>query len=242
MSNGKIAIVDYNMGNLGSVFNAFVKVGASAELVSDPDKLINYDRVTLPGVGAFPDAMDHLHSNGMSDAIKEYSKSDRPLMGTCLGMQLLFDSSEEFGYSKGLGLIPGKVVAFDESKFDHKLKVPHMGWNEMFCRGLTSNDLLQGNESFAGLTPTKSNDLLQGNESFAGLTPTKLFDGLPDDFYLYFVHSFHAVCDDRYAIGKTYYGYDFVSAVQNENIYGFQPHPEKSHDMGLKIIENFTKL
>jgi len=208
-----IAIVDYNMGNLGSVMNAFTKVGAKAELVSDPDKLSNYDRVTLPGVGAFPDAMQHLKSNGMSQAIQAFAKSGKPLMGTCLGMQLLFDSSEEFGDTNGLGLIPGKVVAFDEKSFDHKLKVPHMGWNEMFQQSI---------------------------EATSHSCP--LFNGLPNEFYLYFVHSYHAVCDDKYAIGKTYYGYEFVSAVQNENIYGFQPHPEKSHEHGLKIIENFTNL
>ena len=223
-----IGIVDYNMGNLASVINAFAKVGANAALESDPAKLSQYDKLILPGVGAFGDAMKHLKSNGMDEAVRKFAQSGKPLLGICLGMQLLFDSSEEFAKdsngTEGLGLIPGKVIAFDESKFDHPLKVPHMGWNEMFCGGLTSNDLLQG------------------NESFAGLTPTKLFNGLPNDFYLYFVHSFHAVCDDKYAIGKTHYGYEFVSAVQNGNIYGIQPHPEKSHENGLKIIENFSKL
>jgi len=208
-----IGIVDYKMGNLGSVFNAFVKVGAKAELVSDPGKLSRYDRVTLPGVGAFPDAMAHLHQSGMAEAIKQFAHTGKPLMGTCLGMQLLFDSSTEFGDHAGLGLIPGQIISFDESKFDHKLKVPHMGWNEMF----------------------------QVRSEEVGVR-SELFAGLPDDFYLYFVHSYHAVCDDQYAIGKTYYGYEFVSAVQRENIYGIQPHPEKSHENGLKIIENFTKL
>ncbi len=231
MSNGKIAIIDYNMGNLGSVFNAFIKVGAKAELVSDPNELSKYDRVTLPGVGAFPDAMDHLNSSSMSDAIREFAATGRPLMGTCLGMQLLFDSSEEFGRTDGLGLIPGRVVKFDESRFDHPLKIPHMGWNEMFCRGLHPKSISKG-----------TSDDNASALSSAGLTPTKLFEGLPSEFYLYFVHSYHAVCDDKYAIGKTHYGYEFVSAVQLDNIYGFQPHPEKSHDIGLKIIENFTKL
>ena len=202
-----IGIVDYNMGNLASVINAFEIVGADIAVESDPAKLRNYDKLILPGVGAFGDAMEHLKENGMDKAVKEYAKSGKPLLGICLGMQLLFESSEEFGNHKGLGLIEGKVVAFDESKFDHKLKVPHMGWNELF----------------------KQNN-------------TPLFNGLNDDFYLYFVHSFHAVCDDTYAIGKTYYGYEFVSAVNKNNIYGIQPHPEKSHENGLKIIENFVKL
>jgi len=202
-----IGIVDYNMGNLGSVMNAFAKVGVSSELVSDPYKLEQYDRIVLPGVGAFPDAMKALKSTGMDEAITQFARSGRPLMGTCLGMQLLFEESEEFGTTQGLGLIPGKVVSFDESKFDHPLKVPHMGWNELFVQ-----------------------------------KETPLFDGLKEDFYLYFVHSYHAQTDNRYAIGKTHYGYEFVSAVQNGNIYGIQPHPEKSHNNGLKIIENFTKL
>ena len=202
-----IGIVDYNMGNLASVINAFAKIGADATLESDPSKLSQYDKLILPGVGAFGDAMDHLKENGMDEAVKAFAATGKPLLGICLGMQLLFESSEEFGQTQGLGLIPGKVVAFDEEKFDHPLKVPHMGWNELFQQKQTA-----------------------------------IFSELPEDFYLYFVHSFHAVCDDQYAIGKTHYGYEFVSAVQNGNIYGIQPHPEKSHENGLKIIENFAKL
>jgi len=201
------------MGNLASVINAFAKVGADATLESNPDKLEHYDKLILPGVGAFGDAMEHLKENGMDKAVKAFAATGKPLLGICLGMQLLFESSEEFGETEGLGLIPGKVVAFDEGKFDHPLKVPHMGWNEMF---------------------QMSNEKLEMRNG--------LFSGLPSDFYLYFVHSFHAVCEDKYAIGKTHYGYEFVSAVQNNNIYGIQPHPEKSHKNGLKIIENFTKL
>ncbi len=208
-----IGIVDYNMGNLASVINAFEKSGADVRLESDPDRLQQYEKLILPGVGAFGDAMDHLKSNGMDEAVIAFAKSGRPLLGICLGMQLLFESSEEFGNHQGLGLIPGKVVAFDESRFDHPLKVPHMGWNELFVQTSTLNT-----------------------------QRSALFEGLPNDFYLYFVHSYHAVCDDTYAIGKTHYGYEFVSAVQNGNIYGIQPHPEKSHENGLKIIENFTKI
>ncbi len=202
-----IGIVDYNMGNLASVINAFAKVGADAKLESDPSKLAQYDKLILPGVGAFGDAMEHLQRNGMDEAVKAFALSGKPLLGICLGMQLLFESSEEFGSTEGLGLIPGKVVAFDKGKFDHPQKVPHMGWNELFVQHDTS-----------------------------------IFSGLNNDFYLYFVHSFHAICDDKYTIGKTHYGYEFVSAVQNGNIYGIQPHPEKSHKNGLKIIENFSKL
>ena len=195
------------MGNLASVINAFKSVGAGIELQSDPEKLNQYDKLILPGVGAFGDAMAHLQTNGMDSAVKAFAATGKPLLGICLGMQLLFESSEEFGSNEGLGLIPGKVVAFDEGKFDHPNKVPHMGWNELFIQ-----------------------------------KETPLFKGLPTEFYLYFVHSYHIVCDDAYAIGKTHYGYPFVSAVQNGNIYGIQPHPEKSHENGLKIIENFVRL
>ncbi len=216
-----IGIVDYNMGNLASVINAFKKVGADAKLESDPAKLEHYDKLILPGVGAFGDAMAHLKHNGMDKAVKAFAASGKPLLGICLGMQLLFESSEEFGEHKGLGLIPGKVVAFDESRFDHPQKVPHMGWNELFVQR------------------TKR---MEDRRWMMDDGRSVLFDRLPNEFYLYFVHSYHAVCDDAYAIGKTYYGYEFVSAVQNENVFGIQPHPEKSHENGLKIIENFTKL
>lgn len=120
-------------------------------------------------------------------------------------MQLLFESSEEFGYTKGLGLIEGKVVKFDKSKMSSDLKIPHMGWNK---------------------TVNKDNPL---------------FKNLQNP-YLYFVHSYHVVTDDKYTIATTNYGYDFVSAVNKDNIFGFQPHPEKSHNNGLKILENFINL
>ena len=201
------------MGNLASVINAFEMIGANIAVESDPAQLKNYDKLILPGVGAFGDAMEHLQENGMDEAIKAYAQSGKPLLGICLGMQLLFESSEEFGNHKGLGLIEGKVVAFDKARFDQKLKVPHMGWNEMFQQHVGADQCV-----------------------------CPLFAGLDNEFYLYFVHSYHAVCEDQYAIGKTYYGYEFVSAVNKENIYGIQPHPEKSHENGLKIIKNFVTL
>ena len=201
-----IAIVDYNMGNLSSVKNAFLKFGVEAKVVKDPEMLKSFDKLVLPGVGAFGDAMEHLKKRGLDEAVKEFAKSGKPLLGICLGMQLLFDDSDEFGTHKGLGLVPGEVRFFDSSKFQKRLKIPHMGWNKLFVK-----------------------------------RDTPLLQGLDESFYLYFVHSYHAVCDDRYTIGKTFYGYEFVSAVQKDNVYGFQPHPEKSHKNGLKIIENFIK-
>ena len=202
-----IAVIDYNMGNLRSVENAFNKIGEKIVIVRDPEEFKKFDKLVLPGVGAFGDAMDHLKTNGADEAIKEFAKSGKPILGICLGMQLLFEKSEEFGEHKGLSLIEGEIKKFDTSKFQKRLKVPHMGWNEVFIQ-----------------------------------KETPLFKNLPNPFYAYFVHSYHAVCDDRYAIGKTIYGYEFVSAVQNENIFGMQPHPEKSHENGLKIIKNFVEL
>ncbi len=202
-----VAIVDYNMGNLASVYNACKLIDVKADIVSDPDKLKDYDRVILPGVGAFADAMEHLKSTGMKKAVLDFAKSGKPMIGICLGMQLLFESSEEFGDTEGLGLIPGKVVAFDKSKMDmDDHKVPHVGWNKLFHK-----------------------------------KDSKLFKGLENP-YLYFVHSFHAVTQEKYTIGTTHYGYDFVSAVQKDNIYGFQPHPEKSHDNGIQILKNFMNI
>ena len=203
----KIAIVDYNMGNLRSVQNAFEKIGADAVIEKDAARLKNYDKLILPGVGAFGDAVEHLQRSGLDEAIQEFAKSGKYILGICLGMQLLFNKSYEFGEHRGLGLIEGEVVPFDKTKFPHRLKVPHMGWNELF---------------------------VQKN--------SPIFASLPKAFYLYFVHSYHAVCPDEYAIGKTVYGYEFVSAVQNENVFGFQPHPEKSHNNGLKILKNFVEL
>ena len=200
-----IGIIDYNMGNLASVYNACHLIDAKATIVKNPEDLKNFNRVILPGVGAYKDAMEHLIQTGMREAVYEYAKSGKPMIGICLGMQLLFESSQEFGHSDGLGLIDGEVVKFDKSKMSSDLKIPHMGWNKIV---------------------NKDNPL---------------FKNLQNP-YLYFVHSYHVVTDDKYTIATTNYGYDFVSAVNKDNIFGFQPHPEKSHNNGLKILENFINL
>jgi glutamine amidotransferase len=195
------------MGNLASVKNAFDLLGEKVVVESDPDKLITYDRIILPGVGAFGDAMEHLQVRGMDEAVREYARSGKYLLGICLGMQLLFESSEEFGISEGLGLIEGRVVAFDTSRFSTPLKVPHMGWNRMFT------------------------------------TDHPLFEGLDEAHYLYFVHSYHALCASQSdSIGESVYGYRFTSAVAHDNVMGIQPHPEKSHRNGLRILKNFINL
>jgi len=202
-----IGLIDYNMGNLRSVTNAFAKLGFDIEIVQKADAVAQYDKIILPGVGAFKDAMSCLKERGMDQAVKAFVTSGKPLLGICLGMQLLFENSVEFGHTQGLGLIEGDVVAFDPTHFPTRLKVPHMGWNELHVK-----------------------------------KETPLFAGMPSSFYLYFVHSFHVQCDERHVIGSTTYGYEFPSAVQKNNIYGFQPHPEKSHTNGLTILKNFVEL
>ncbi len=127
-----IAIIDYNMGNLASVKNAFKLLGHDVVVTSDPDTFRHYDKLILPGVGAFGDAMEHLKERDMIEALREFSQSGNYMLGICLGMQLLFESSREFGDHEGLGFIQGDVEAFETSKFAHPLKVPHMGWNRMF--------------------------------------------------------------------------------------------------------------
>lgn len=202
-----IGLIDYNMGNLQSVSNAFEKLGVSVKIIQKAEEIAACDKIILPGVGAFKDAMQCLKEREMDEAIRDFATSHKPLLGICLGMQLLFESSVEFGKSVGLGLIEGEIVQFDTSRFQSRFKVPHMGWNELFITQKSA-----------------------------------LFKGMPEAFYLYFVHSFHAQCDEKYIIGKTMYGYEFPSAVQKNNVYGFQPHPEKSHDNGLKILKNFVEL
>ncbi len=201
-----LGIVDYNIGNLASVQNAILKVGESAKIESDPSKLKDYDKIILPGVGAFGDAMEHLQKSGMQEAILDFVKSGKFLLGICLGMQLLFQKSYEFGEHFGLGLLEGEIIHFEKATLKKGEKIPHMGWN-----------------------------LVKKVKNSA------LLEGLEDSFYLYFVHSYY-LGESKNAIGMSHYGIDFVSIVQKENIFGIQPHPEKSHNVGLKILKNFVKL
>lgn len=201
-----LGIVDYNIGNLASVQNAILKVGESAKIESDPSKLKDYDKIILPGVGAFGDAMEHLQKSGMQEAILDFVKSGKFLLGICLGMQLLFQKSYEFGEHFGLGLLEGEIIHFEKATLKKGEKIPHMGWN-----------------------------LVKKVKNSA------LLEGLEDSFYLYFVHSYY-LGESKNALGMSHYGIDFVSIVQKENIFGIQPHPEKSHNVGLKILKNFVKL
>jgi len=201
-----IGICNYNMGNLTSVKNALVKLKIKAEVFSKPEEIKKYDKVILPGVGAFGDAMDALNKDGLNEAIIEYSKSGKYILGICLGLALLFESSEEFGFHKGLGIIKGDVKYFD-NKQNKELKIPHMGWNT-----ISHQDM-------------------------------KLFKNIPNDSYFYFLHSLYvSTSSSATKTSKTNYIIDFVSSIEQDNILAMQPHPEKSHNIGLKVLDNFGKL
>lgn len=208
-----IGIVNYGMGNLRSVQKALQRVGAQAQMIESPDQIEAAERLILPGVGAFADGMKHLRERGMVEPLKQYADSGKPMMGICLGMQLLFDSSTEDAPSpdqpiQGLGILPGKVVRFQEDQGPDKprLKVPHMGWNEI---------------NFAPETPL-----------FAGLTPGD---------HVYFVHGYYCIPEGESDIAATTgYGQTYCSAVHRGNVWATQFHPEKSQRVGLQILENFA--
>lgn len=199
-----ITIIDYGMGNLRSAQKAFEFLGFEAQ-ISDHIATINAaEKIVLPGVGAFADAMERLNLSGISEIIKQKVSAGTPFLGICLGMQLIFDKSYEGGEFPGLGLIQGEIKRFDIPK---EYKVPHIGWNKLKIKD------------------------------------NPLFDGLNDDAYTYFVHSFYAETNDRDAVIATSdYGIEFTAAVNKGNIYATQFHPEKSGDSGLKILANFAKL
>lgn len=210
----KTVVVDYGMGNLFSIERAVRHVGGAAEITKDPSVIANAERVILPGVGAFCKAMESLKAGGLYDAILAFTATGRPLLGICLGMQLLLTQSEEFGQSEGLDCIGGKVLKLrGERDHGHKLKVPQIGWNSVE-------------------PPEGANSSMWQN--------TILHDVAPANFF-YFVHSYACYCGDgRDVLAETVYGPDrFCSVVRKGNIYGCQFHPERSGEAGLRIIRNF---
>jgi len=199
-----IAIVDYGMGNLRSVEKGFLKVGVDARIVSDRKAVEDARGVVLPGVGAFKDCIKNLTDADLTDAIIKSIRKGKPFLGICLGLQVLFSESEEFGTCKGLDVFRGKVVRFPEAG----LKVPHMGWN---------------------------------NVRIARRPP--IFDGIGDNSYFYFVHSFFVAPEDNGIVaGTTEYGSEFTSMVWKDNIIATQFHPEKSQELGLKILKGFGEF
>ena len=203
--SGFTAIIDYGVGNLFSLKSSLAAIGEEAVVTSDPEVLKEAARVILPGVGAFADAAKKLRDTGLVELIKEMAQ-EKPLLGICLGMQMLFEKSFEYGEHEGLGLIPGNVVPL-EGAISHQLKVPHIGWNKL--RVCQKDPLLKD---------------------------------LPDNPYVYYVHSFCAATHSRYITGVSEYGIDVVGCVRNGNVYGAQFHPEKSGEVGLAILRAFCSL
>lgn len=198
-----ISIIDYGMGNLKSVKKALKYIGKECEITSDREYIENSDGLILPGVGAFPEAMKNLRNKRLDVAIKNTVAKGIPMLGICLGMQLLFDTGEEIENCGGLGLIPGNII-----KLYGDIKIPHMGWNSLNIK--------------------KQCDIL---------------DSVPENSYVYFVHSFYADMKyDKNLNAYSVYGVEVPAVVSNGNVYGTQFHPEKSGDVGIKMLENFVKL
>ncbi len=200
-----IVVIDYGLGNLRSVTKGLEAVGATVELTTDPDTILSAKGAVLPGVGAFSAGMENLRSRQLLPALQQRIAQGKPLLGICLGLQLLFTLSEEHGLHEGLDAIKGRVVRFGEG-----LKIPHMGWNTV--------------------TPVR-----QPPASY-------LFEGIPDSSFFYFVHSFYVVPEDKSLVAATTnYGIEFASAVAKDGLFAVQFHPEKSSDLGLKVLENYVR-
>jgi len=199
-----IAIIDYDAGNVKSVEKAVEHLGYEAKLTRERADILNADHVILPGVGAFGDAMKRLNEYELVPVIKEVTQQNIPFLGICLGLQLMFDSSEESPGVEGLSLIPGKVIRIP----DKGLKVPHIGWN-----------------------------------SLEYPNPGRLFKDIPEHSYVYFVHSYYLQADDPAVVtATTEYAAHIHASVEKDNIFATQFHPEKSSDVGLKMLENFLNI
>jgi imidazole glycerol-phosphate synthase subunit HisH len=198
-----IVIIDYGLGNLRSVTRGLEHAGVAVTISSDPAAMHRADGVVLPGVGAFQDAMHNLAP--LKDNLIEVAGTGKPLLGICLGMQMLLTRSEEGGQTDGLNLVPGKVVRFPKSVG----KIPHMGWNSLEIK-----------------------------------SDHQLFRDIPANTYAYFVHSYYAYCAPEYVLASSEYGIEFAAAVVNKegNVMGTQFHPEKSGDLGLKMLKNFVGM
>lgn len=203
-----ITIIDYGAGNIKSIRNILKKIGVQSIITNKPEDIKNARKLILPGVGHFDYGMQNLRNSGLVDILTEVViKNKTPLLGICLGAQLLGKNSEE-GIEKGLGWIDMEVVKFDVDKLSSQLKIPHMGWNEI--------------------------EIKQSSE---------LLNNLDNSSRFYFVHTFHMKPNDSEDIlSFSNYGYNFVSAVKRNNIYGVQFHPEKSHRFGMELLTNFSKL
>ena len=228
-----IAIIDYKAGNLFSVKNAFDKLSVDTVITNDLDVIKNADKLLLPGVGAFENAMNNLRQMNLDSLIIDEVKNGKPILGICLGMQMLFNSSEEFGYHEGLNIMDGKIIKFDFDNSSNATHIVHGDGVEMInCKTSCKSEFC---EPLPKIPHMGWNSLTNCDES-------KLFDGLNNQF-VYFVHSYHLVTENKnYKQIMTNYGYDFCSAIEYKNIFATQFHPEKSGDVGLKILERFAKI
>ncbi len=200
-----IAIIDYDAGNIKSVEKALIALGEKVVVTSDASVILSADGVILPGVGAFGDAMDKLRAYGLIDVIHQVADSGTPFLGICLGLQLLFESSEESPGVEGLGILKGKIVRIPDGE---GIKIPHIGWNSLTY-------------------PNKG----------------RLYTGIEENSYVYFVHSYYLQAEDEHIVkAATEYGVDIQASVEKDNVFACQFHPEKSSEVGMKILSNFIAL
>lgn len=200
-----IAVIDYDAGNIRSVEKALVRLGQDVKITGDPEEILSADKVILPGVGAFGDAMAQIRSRGLEEVIHRAVERNTPFLGICLGLQLLFEHSGEAPGVEGLGILKGDILRIPEAD---GLKIPHMGWNSLH---------------------------LENNG--------RLFRGVPENSYVYFVHSFYLKAEDETIVkASTEYGTHIHASVEQGNVFACQFHPEKSSEVGLKILKNFVEL
>ena len=200
-----IAMIDYDAGNIKSVEKALQKLGADVVITKDPQVILGADKVILPGVGSFGDAMDNLKKYGLDEVIHQVVEKGTPFLGICLGLQLLFERSDESPEATGLGILKGEILRIPDAE---GLKIPHMGWNSLH---------------------------LQNNG--------RLFNGLKENDYVYFVHSYYLKAEDEEIVkATTNYSVNIHASVEKDNVFACQFHPEKSSDVGLQILKNFVEL
>jgi len=208
LSNNQIVIIDYNMGNLRSVQKAFERVGADAIISNNHEVIKKASKIVLPGVGSFKDGMENLEKLDLITILnEEVISKKKPFLGICLGMQLLSKKGYENGETKGLSWVDAEVIKFDFTNYEKKLKIPHVGWNNVKYKN-----------------------------------KNQLFDNILDNSDFYFVHSYYFNTVENVITSSTDYGFDFTSSIQKDNIYAFQFHPEKSQNVGLKLLENFVNI
>lgn len=201
-----LAIVDYGVGNLFSLKSSMAAIGADAVITGDAETILNAERIILPGVGAFGDAVDKLRATGLDKAVMRAAENGTPLLGICVGMQMLFEKDYEYGEHDGLGLIPGEVRSIREL-IAPEMKVPAIGWSSLSYK-----------------------------------KDSRLFKDIAAGAFVYFVHSYSAVKCEPYISAVTDYGVEITAAVEKGNVYGTQFHPEKSGEIGLKILNNFCNI